>query len=166
MLLAALWVLSLESCRSRTPYERRIAVLEAAPGVEPIRTPEWRWESCAEQAGIPNAYRITRASYVLILAHSTEPHIAPAFYLAASSPNRTPLDIEGVIVRPIFAKVGEPTLALRNLGVQATHYAWISKPSTDHRGVIVLNIGDRGSVGHEELRYRDEFLKCAEYEGS
>ena len=41
------------------------------------------------------------------------------------------------------------------------------KPENSHQwGVIVLNIGDRGSVGHEELRYRDEFLKCAEYEGS
>lgn len=166
LLLFALVASSLEGCLQRTPYERMIIVLETGQGIKPIRTPDWRWEGCLEPTGIPNAYQVTRTSYVLFLAHSTEPHIAPALYLAALDSNHKPLNIEGPTVKPIFARVGEPLLALEHLGVQATHYVWFAKPSAGSQGVLVLTIGDGRTAGHEELRYHAEALNCVEYQGS
>lgn len=154
------------SCRSRTPYKRMIVLLDPAPGIEVIGTKDWNWQGCAATAEIPNAYLITRPSYVLVLAHSAQAHTGPGLFLAASGPDRRPLKIEGPGIREIDgAVIGLPDLSMFSLGLPATHYSYLSNVTIDSGGILSLVISDGSVLGQEQLKYRGKFIDCVEYEG-
>ena len=143
------------------PYKRRVLSLEPGPGIQAIRTGDWHWWGCAGTDTIPNAYQITRPGYVLTFAHSNEPHIRPDFFVAAISADGRPLTVQGPSVTLLDLGIGWPRRALEALNVTVTHIAF----GNEDQGTLAFDVRDASAIGHEELRYANQWMDCVEVDG-